>query len=57
MADKGFMDGEHYWELIAPADCYGMQMGVIEERSTTKETPQMIAFGFRTTTPRVIGIA
>jgi len=31
VANKGFTQGEHYWELITPINCNGMQMGVVEE--------------------------
>jgi hypothetical protein len=37
ITNKGFSEGEHYWELITPINCNGMLMGIVEEGVKTVE--------------------
>ena len=51
ISNKAFGDGVHYWELVCPLSCAGLQMGVVDKNRATEHMTS-----FRTTTPRVIGV-
>jgi hypothetical protein len=46
-----FKDGIHYWEIICPISCSGIEFGV-----QNKQTLEQIIGTFRTTTPRTVGV-
>ena len=46
-----FKRGIHYWEIICPISCSGIEFGVKK-----METNENILVSFRTTTPRVVGV-
>jgi len=46
-----FTRGIHYWEIICPISCSGIEFGI-----KNKETNDKIWVSFRTTTPRVVGM-
>lgn len=46
-----FKAGIHYWEIICPISCSGIEFGVVN-----KVTNDYISAAFRTTTPRVVSM-
>ena len=61
LANKSFSSGKIYFEFIAPADCCGMQMGIMDascnpRHIVVKDNKNLLLEQFRTTTPRTIGI-
>lgn len=46
-----FKRGIHYWEIICPISCSGIEFGV-----KNKETNEVIWVAFRTTTSRIVGM-
>jgi hypothetical protein len=46
-----FKRGIHYWEIICPIACSGIEFGI-----KNRETNEIIWATFRTTTPRVVGM-
>ena len=51
VSNKAFQFGVHYWEIVCPLSCSGLQIGIVSEDRTTEHF-----VSFRTTTPRVIGV-
>ncbi len=57
----GFDKGEHFWEIIAPFNCNGMNIGVVEDKynlndlNLNKDNSKFIVQSFRTSTTRNIG--
>lgn len=46
-----FKRGVHYWEVICPISCSGIEFGIKD-----KETNEITCVTFRTTTPRIVGM-
>jgi len=57
----GFSQGVHYWEIICPVKCTGIEVGVAKEDSSNSETKEekedeYVFFEFNTSTARIICI-
>ena len=50
-SNLSFKVGIHYWEIICPISCSGIEFGMLN-----KDTNDYISATFRTTTPRVVGM-
>lgn len=50
-SNVSFKSGIHYWEVICPVSCSGIEFGVVN-----KDTNDWVSSTFRTTTPRVVGM-
>jgi len=50
----GFSSGVHYWEIICPLSCNGLNLGVVKIENKKLTVEEMSVF--RTTTSRVVGV-
>jgi len=54
----GFSQGVHYWEIICPIKCTGIEVGIVKEKpeKTEEGEDEYIFFEFNTSTARIICI-
>jgi len=59
IANYGFSHGTHYWEMICPNKCAGIEVGVTNNQSITEDVSngtKFVLFEFNTSTARIICI-